>query len=660
MEPRKIVKLAQEKGLDCIAITDHDSIDGAIEAKKYENMNIKVLVGEEIYTDHGDLIGINLKEEICEKDFFKAVEEIKRQGGISILPHPYKGHKDVENIVQHVDIIEAYNSRTTQELNKKAKNLAGKLNKPCICGSDAHFYREIGNVKTSGSFDDFAFEHLSCEQINNHVIYLSQLIRAIKRRLLKVFLLNFALLLKNIFKNIATNFVYLGYFVLKYLHFNIFFFKIKKELKDERIDILFSSYLISWRKYMHKDGKSYEYDLMIGDVIEQSKEHFNIKCIDSPMYFRSRKRTYNKFRESDDWICVEQFMDISSIFKAFFLSIKSLLGYRIGKELDYYFRLMGKPAEVSSLLNLMISEKIILLLKPKVLFLTCEYCTSHRAFTYVAHLNNKAVIALQHGVITPSHCDYIFGDNRMMNILPDLTCVIGQYHYDLLTEYSIYKPEHVVVTGQPRYDVLYHVEEIYSKEKFLEEYKINPDHKIVLWATACHGSSDEENIKNFKTVFETMQNIKDAILIIKQHPGDGERYTKMIEKYLNTYKINAIVTPKDSDTYELLFVCDLMITKDSTTAMEAIALNKPVIVLNLGGEPDVVDYVEQGVAFGVYKEEDLKHAIEKLLKDDTELAKNRKKYIGNHLYKIDGKATERVIELVEEIIRKRDKQNVNL
>ena len=48
-----------------------------------------------------------------------------------------------------------------------------------------------------------------------------------------------------------------------------------------------------------------------------------------------------------------------------------------------------------------------------------------------------------------------------------------------------------------------------------------------------------------------------------------------------------------------------MLTKDSTTAMEAIALNKPVIVLNLGGEPDVVDYVEHCVALGVYKEEDL-------------------------------------------------------
>jgi hypothetical protein len=85
--------------------------------------------------------------------------------------------------------------------------------------------------------------------------------------------------------------------------------------------------------------------------------------------------------------------------------------------------------------------------------------------------------------------------------------------------------------------------------------------------------------------------------------------------------------------------------------MEAVALNKPVIVLNLSGEPDIVDYVEQGVALGVYREEDLKPSIEKLLKDDSELAKNRGAYIEKYLYKIDGKATERVLKLIEEIIR---------
>ena len=147
-----------------------------------------------------------------------------------------------------------------------------------------------------------------------------------------------------------------------------------------------------------------------------------------------------------------------------------------------------------------------------------------------------------------------------------------------------------------------------------------------------------------------MQQLKDVVLVIKQHPGEAEEYTKAIMEHLKNYKINAIITPKNSDTYEQIYICDLMIARHSTTAMEAVALNKPIILLNLSGEPDPVEYVKEGVAIGVYKEEELKPVIERLLKDDSELVRNRKKYIRKYLYKIDGNATERVAKVVDEMI----------
>lgn len=217
----------------------------------------------------------------------------------------------------------------------------------------------------------------------------------------------------------------------------------------------------------------------------------------------------------------------------------------------------------------------------------------------------------------------------------------------------------IMVTGQPRYDILYYADKIYSKDKFLSKYEINPTHKIILWATAFHVQNHEENIRNFEVVFETMQNIKNATLIIKQHPSEEEKYTKMIRNYSNKYKINAIITPKNSDTHEQLFACDLMIIKDSTTAMEAVVLDKPVVVLNLSGETDAVDYVEQGVALGVYNENDLKHVIEKLLKHDIDLAKSRKRYIEKYLCKADGKATERVVDLIVQMIEESKRAKVS-
>ncbi len=64
-----------------------------------------------------------------------------------------------------------------------------------------------------------------------------------------------------------------------------------------------------------------------------------------------------------------------------------------------------------------------------------------------------------------------------------------------------------------------------------------------------------------------------------------------------------------------------------------------------------MEYVKEGVALGVYEGKDLKPATEKLLKDDADLAKNREKYVQKYLSKIDGKATERVVGLIEKMMK---------
>ena len=325
----------------------------------------------------------------------------------------------------------------------------------------------------------------------------------------------------------------------------------------------------------------------------------------------------------------------------------------IEKELKYYFYFLF-PLVVK---YIEMTKRMIEREDPNLILMLNEYGNFQRAILIAGREKGVPVVAIQHGIITPTHRGYMFGEEEKGKvILPDMTCVYGQYHYDLITRNSIYEPTQVTVTGQPRYDILYHAERIYSKEQFLKTYSINPAHKIVLWATQCHGLTDEENKKNFEAVFKTMESLEDVTLVIKQHPGEGELYSKLIEKWLKAFKIHAVLTPKSSDTYEQLFVCDVMMTKNSTTAMEAIALDKPVVVLNLSGEPDVVDYVPEGVALGVYREEDLNPTLLTLLKDSSKLGENRKKYIEKYLYKIDGKASERVVNVMETLIEKRRKK----
>lgn len=144
-DPKDIIKVAKKRGLDGIAVTDHDTIKGGLETSKLcKGKNFFVIIGEEIHTDMGDIIGLFLNEEIKSRRCLEVIEEIKGQGGVTVLPHPFRGHKNIEEIARHVDLIEVFNSRCSFEGNKKAEMLAEKIKKKVIAGSDAHSLREIG------------------------------------------------------------------------------------------------------------------------------------------------------------------------------------------------------------------------------------------------------------------------------------------------------------------------------------------------------------------------------------------------------------------------------------------------------------------------------------------------------------------------------------
>ena len=149
MDPKKVLKICKEIGVDTVCITDHNTILGSIKAKKFENeIGVSVISGEEVRTQYGEVIGIYINEGIKSKDFDEVIDEIRSQGGLSVLSHPFRGHKKVEYLASRVDVIEVWNGHSTPDENAKAFELALKLKKPAIVGSDAHFYSEIKNAIT--------------------------------------------------------------------------------------------------------------------------------------------------------------------------------------------------------------------------------------------------------------------------------------------------------------------------------------------------------------------------------------------------------------------------------------------------------------------------------------------------------------------------------
>lgn len=159
LNPEKLVKIAKKRGLSGIAVTDHDTIKGGLETKKFEDENLKIIVGSEVSTSKGEIIGLYLNEEIKSNDFYDVVDEIKSQDGIIVVPHPFDEWRNSASLSEEdyklVNSIETFNSRCVEnKYNQKAELFAKENNYGMTGGSDAHFANEIGNAGVIINDDD--------------------------------------------------------------------------------------------------------------------------------------------------------------------------------------------------------------------------------------------------------------------------------------------------------------------------------------------------------------------------------------------------------------------------------------------------------------------------------------------------------------------------
>ncbi len=157
LRPEVLLKAAKERGLNGIAITDHNTIEGALKIKGLnKDRNFEVIVGEEITTEYGDVLAYYLQKPIKATDFFGVVEEAKKQNGLIVIPHPFRSsinpyHKfkmPFEEIKGKIDAIECFNARTLPGDNSKADKTADSLNIAKTGGSDAHFKFEVATAYT--------------------------------------------------------------------------------------------------------------------------------------------------------------------------------------------------------------------------------------------------------------------------------------------------------------------------------------------------------------------------------------------------------------------------------------------------------------------------------------------------------------------------------
>ena len=470
-----------------------------------------------------------------------------------------------------------------------------------------------------------------------------------------------------------------------------FFLCIYKQTEPQggKAKILFSSRDLTWRRLEdHKAGKEAKTDVFFHSLIEMLGDTGKIAFLGTYPFIKyvypfgsvvqsfsvmldkvkSRNFPYRPFNLYWSFDIARKEFTASRHFASIWKKLKADSEFRrlcvldgrdlfdlIRRKMRFYFLILF-PYVVK---RIEISKRLLEKEKPNLILLVNEYGIFERSLLIAGKDKGIPIVAIQHGNISEFSNGYIFAKNEISPEgsvrspycpIPDKTLVFGPHYKTILTESSAYPEDSVVVTGSPAFDVLNTIKRRCSRADILKEYGIDPDKKVILWTTQCLVLSDEENLNNMGAVRDAADSREDIVMVIKQHPREEKKHTEMLRSYLGADRKKIVFVPKNADARYLIYVCDVMITKFSTTATEALALDKPVIILNLGGEPDLIKYVDDGAAIGVYKSEGLGAAITKLLDDDAELVEKRKRYVHQHLYKNDGKATQRAAEVIRQML----------
>ncbi len=153
-----LLETARDRGLGAIAITDHNEVSGALEARRIaEQMgDIKVIVAEEVKTaEQGEVIGLFLEEKIPRgMTMEETIAAIRGQGGLVYVPHPFDRFHSVPDyeylldIVEEIDILEVFNPRVAlTSFNEEAERFARKYRIVPGAGSDSHVAQGLGSVR---------------------------------------------------------------------------------------------------------------------------------------------------------------------------------------------------------------------------------------------------------------------------------------------------------------------------------------------------------------------------------------------------------------------------------------------------------------------------------------------------------------------------------
>lgn len=245
------------------------------------------------------------------------------------------------------------------------------------------------------------------------------------------------------------------------------------------------------------------------------------------------------------------------------------------------------------------------------------------------------------------HNKYLFryghGDSTLITLF-------GESTRKILISEGI-NPKKLVVTGNPKFDKLKHFKNTSMKDELRNRWNIPKEKFVVLLLTQQFVEAEiwvpAQREELVSVISQSVSDLKDAHLIIKLHPPyeKEEDYIKILKKFSISYNIF-----NEEPLEEILSLCDVTLTVSSTAALEAMALTKPVMIINLFNENQPLFYRDSGAMY-ITKKSELKFNLKNLSLGKSFDFKKIDRFLFEQTFEIDGKASKRIANLIVKMIK---------
>ena len=372
----------------------------------------------------------------------------------------------------------------------------------------------------------------------------------------------------------------------------------------------------------------------LAPIVKRMKNNFLVVKRDGFTGNVAKKLKNNniKYNDFEGYLTKDSLKNIRKVRKLFKAKYKELLktGGFDNQNLSYLFLIyFPEMIRYIEIINNMLSVE-----KPKLLVLMNEINAIGNIAVHVAKQKGIKTLCIQHGAMAD-----VLG---FTPVSADKIAVWGGKSRKALIKKFVPKDK-IVITGAPQFDNSSKFNVKITKS-IAREIGLDLSKKYVLFTTQ-NIPLIEETVKHLCIAVKSIPGLQ---LVIKTHPA--EYSTKDYEKIIKESGVHGILTKKY--LYPLIKGCSAMITVSSTTGLETLIIGKPLITINLSGKPDAMPYAESGAAIGVYNPEDIAPAIKSILENQDvrkELSKKVKLFVYDQCYKMDGKASARISNLIKKI-----------